>query len=130
MPREIVQPNRGATVPDVVAVGKEQYPEQNGWRNEQSRESDQFENAIPHAVSASESRWDPDFYDRYVLPLTLRAQIYLTNLDFGMQIAKRTDTEVWFKGYGSDQYVYYACQGPKQFLGGTFEAQIQEDLDI
>jgi hypothetical protein len=50
-------------------------------------------------------------------------------LDFGMQVAKSADDEIWFKGYGSDQYVYYARKGPKQFLGGTFEAQSQEDFD-
>ncbi|KAL4770007.1 Glyoxalase/Bleomycin resistance protein/Dihydroxybiphenyl dioxygenase [Aspergillus nidulans var. acristatus] len=41
--------------------------------------------------------------------------------DFGMSVAKRTDSEVWYRGYGEDQYVYYARKGPKQYLGGTFQ---------
>ena len=46
-----------------------------------------------------------------------------------MQIAEKTEDEIWFKGYGSDHYVYHASKGPKQFLGGAFEAQSQEDFD-
>jgi hypothetical protein len=38
-----------------------------------------------------------------------------------MSVAKRTDSEVWYRGYGEDQYVYYARKGPKQYLGGTFQ---------
>ncbi|KAE8374196.1 Glyoxalase/Bleomycin resistance protein/Dihydroxybiphenyl dioxygenase [Aspergillus bertholletiae] len=50
-------------------------------------------------------------------------------LDFGMTVAKRTDDEVWFRGYGTDQYVYYAKKGPKAFLGGTFEVESFHDLE-
>lgn len=46
-----------------------------------------------------------------------------------MQIVKQTENEVWYRGYGPDHYVYYARKGPKQFLGGVFEAQTQEDFD-
>jgi hypothetical protein len=49
--------------------------------------------------------------------------------DFGMQIAKATDDKIYFKGYGSDPYVYYAQKGPKQFLGGTFEVESYADLE-
>ncbi len=42
---------------------------------------------------------------------------------------KQTDTEIWFRGYGEDQYVYYARQGPKTFLGGAFEVASFQDLE-
>jgi len=48
--------------------------------------------------------------------------------DFGMQIAKRTAHEIWYRGYGTDQYVYYARKGEKKFLGGTFEVETYDDL--
>lgn len=48
--------------------------------------------------------------------------------DFGMQIAKRTADEIWYRGYGTDQYVYYARRGQKKFLGGTFEVETYDDL--
>ena len=46
-----------------------------------------------------------------------------------MEVAKRDGDEVWYKGYGPDQYVYYACKGPKRFLGGVFEVQFREELE-
>jgi len=46
-----------------------------------------------------------------------------------MEIVKKTEDQIWFKGYGPDQYVYYARKGPKKFLGGAFEAQSKEDFD-
>ena len=42
---------------------------------------------------------------------------------------QRTDDEVWYRGYGADQYVYYARKGPKKFLGGTFEVESYSDLE-
>jgi hypothetical protein len=48
--------------------------------------------------------------------------------DFGMRTVKETEDRVWFQGYGVDQYVYYAQQGPKKFLGGTFEVETYDDL--
>ena len=52
-----------------------------------------------------------------------------TTADFGMSVAKKTDTQRWYKGYGSDQYVYYAQQGEKKFLGGTFEVESYAELE-
>jgi len=52
-----------------------------------------------------------------------------TTADFGMSVAKKTDTQCWYKGYGSDQYVYYAQQGEKKFLGGTFEVESYAELE-
>jgi hypothetical protein len=46
-----------------------------------------------------------------------------------MQVAKKTDNERWFRGYGSDHYVYYARQGEKKFLGGAFEVESYADLE-
>jgi hypothetical protein len=49
--------------------------------------------------------------------------------DFGMHVAKKTDDQIWYRGYGSDQYVYYAQKGPKKFMGGAFEVESYEDLE-
>lgn len=49
--------------------------------------------------------------------------------DFGMSVTKKTDTQRWYKGYGTDQYVYYAQQGEKKFLGGTFEVESYAELE-
>lgn len=46
-----------------------------------------------------------------------------------MVVAKKGDGKLWFRGYGPDQYVYYAQEGPKKFLGGAFEAESYEDLE-
>ena len=46
-----------------------------------------------------------------------------------MEVAKKTDEEIWYKGYGTDQYVYYARKGPKKFLGGAFEVSTKHDLE-
>lgn len=49
--------------------------------------------------------------------------------DFGMHITKKTDDKIWYRGYGPDQYVYYAEKGPKKFLGGAFEVESYEELE-
>jgi hypothetical protein len=46
-----------------------------------------------------------------------------------MTVAKKTQTERWYRGYGPDQFVYYAQQGPKKFLGGCFEVESREELE-
>ena len=48
--------------------------------------------------------------------------------DFGMHVVRKTEDGVWFRGYGVDQYVYYAQKDPKKFLGGIFEVETYEDL--
>lgn len=53
----------------------------------------------------------------------------LNFLDFGMEVAKRTEDEIWFRGYGIDQYVYYAKKGPKKFLGGVFAVDSKEEFE-
>ena len=49
--------------------------------------------------------------------------------DFGAEVIKKDGDEMWYKGYGPDQYVYYARKGPKQFLGGTFEVATRDELE-
>lgn len=52
--------------------------------------------------------------------------------DFGMHIVKQSDDgeRIWFRGYGNDQYVYYAQKGPeKKFLGGCFEVESYAELE-
>lgn len=49
--------------------------------------------------------------------------------DFGMTVAQKADGKRWFKGYGPDQYVYYAQEGPKKFLGGAFEVASYAELE-
>lgn len=46
-----------------------------------------------------------------------------------MLVNVKTDTEVWYRGYGPDQYIYYAQKGPKKFLGGTFEVESYAELE-
>lgn len=46
-----------------------------------------------------------------------------------MEVAKRTETEIWYRGYGTDNYVYYATKGERKFLGGAFEVASMEDLE-
>ena len=129
---ETVQPNRGATVPDVVAVGKEQVSRVE-WLAKQGINPDDRINL----KKLSHMRYqhpDLDEIQTFMigisfLPCHSVPERSLTVTDFGMQVAQRTDDEVWFKGYGSDQYVYYARKGPKQFLGGSFEAKSQADFD-
>jgi hypothetical protein len=49
--------------------------------------------------------------------------------DFGMHVVKKTATQRWFRGYGPDNYVYYAQQGPRKYLGGTFEVESPAEFD-
>jgi hypothetical protein len=46
-----------------------------------------------------------------------------------MHVVKKGDNERWFRGYGPDQYVYYARQGEKKYLGGSFEVESRADLE-
>ncbi|KAJ5733558.1 Glyoxalase/Bleomycin resistance protein/Dihydroxybiphenyl dioxygenase [Penicillium malachiteum] len=114
MTRETVQPNRGGSVPDILAVG-EGNESQAEWLAKQNINTKDRVNLTKLS------------HMRYQHPDLEEIQVFM--IDFGMQIAKKTEEEIWFKGYGPDQYVYYARKGPKKFLGGTFEAQSEEDFD-
>lgn len=127
-----VHPNRGATVPDTVAVGKSRQS-QSDW-------------LVCHNISTkdrirlkklSHMRYqhpELDEIERFLIgiscfPPFVFIRLRLTRPDFGMQVSKKTENEIWFKGYGSDHYVYYARKGPKQFLGGAFEAESQAEFN-
>ena len=46
-----------------------------------------------------------------------------------MTVAQKAEGRRWFRGYGTDQYVYYAQEGPMKFLGGSYEVESYEDLE-
>ncbi|KAJ2996955.1 hypothetical protein NUW58_g809 [Xylaria curta] len=106
--------NQGAAVPDLIAVGHQQEDVQS-WR---ARNNIDVESQIK-LVKISHMRYQhPDL-----------GQIGQFLADFGMTVAKETDTEVWLRGYGPDQYVYHVLKGPKRFLGGAFLVESYEDLE-
>jgi len=50
--------------------------------------------------------------------------------DFGMQLVKRTSNIIWWRGYGSEPYVYVVEKGPeKRFLGGTWAVESYADME-
>ncbi|OAQ76637.1 trihydroxytoluene oxygenase [Purpureocillium lilacinum] len=106
-------PNSGAAVPDTTAAGDDQET-QASWLHAQNIDTNgriQL-NKVSHV--------------RYQHPDLDEIHKFLT--DFGMEVAKKGDNEVWYSGYGVDQYVYYARKGPREFLGGTFEAASEDDF--
>jgi hypothetical protein len=106
-------PNHGSAVPDIEAT----------------------DDCEPADVWRARSGIDPSKQIKLVKLAHMRYQhpdlheITTFLKDFGMQIAKKTDNEIWYRGYGPDQYVYYARKGPKAFLGGAFEVESYEDLE-
>lgn len=51
-------------------------------------------------------------------------------VDFGMQIVKQTEDKIWWRGYGTDPYVYYCQKGQeKKFLGAAFLVESYADLE-
>ncbi|KAI0448204.1 trihydroxytoluene oxygenase [Xylaria telfairii] len=106
--------NQGAAVPDLIAVGHQQEDVQT-WR---ARNNIDVANQIKLVRIAHMRYQHPDL-----------DEISQFLADFGMIIAKKTDDEIWFRGYGPDQYVYHALKGPKKFLGGTFLVESYEDLE-
>ncbi|GIK06761.1 hypothetical protein Aspvir_002412 [Aspergillus viridinutans] len=109
-----IQPCHGASVPDVVAIGEEQES-LSKWKE---RCGIKTENQIKLVKLA---------HMRYQHPDLDAITVFLQ--DFGMKVVKKTDEEVWYRGYGTDQYVYYARKGPKAFLGGTFEVESYRNLE-
>ncbi|KAE8405431.1 Glyoxalase/Bleomycin resistance protein/Dihydroxybiphenyl dioxygenase [Aspergillus pseudonomiae] len=106
-------PNHGASIPDTVALADTES--QSAWlAMQQINPTDRV-----HLQRLGHMRYQHPSLD----------EIERFMLDFGMQIAKKTEEEIWFKGYGPDPYVYYARKGPKKFLGGAFVAQSQEEFD-
>lgn len=125
-----VQANHGASVPDTSA-SQEQMSQGDWLQSRGIKAEDRVELA-----RLSHMRYqhpDLDVLSGFMLGLchvVARCVEYkLTLIDFGMAIAKRTENEVWFRGYGIDQYVYYATKGPKKFLGGVFAVESKEEFE-
>ena len=106
--------NHGASVPDIIATGPAQET-LSQWR---SRANIDQSNHIKIVKLA---------HMRYQHPDLKEITEFLE--DFGMTVAKQTEDEVWYQGYGKDQYVYYARKGPRSFLGGSFEVESYGDLE-
>ncbi|KAF4277199.1 hypothetical protein CNMCM8689_004908 [Aspergillus fumigatus] len=110
-----IRPCHGASVPDVDAIGEDREPLAK-WKE---RCGIKTENQI-RLVKLAHMRYQHPDLDAITAFLQ----------DFGMKVVKKTDKEVWYRGYGTDPYVYYACKGPKkEFLGGTFEVESHQDLE-
>ncbi|KAH7141797.1 trihydroxytoluene oxygenase [Dactylonectria macrodidyma] len=108
------EPNRGTAVPDHVAVGAEQQSLAD-WKKQKNIDATKKINLVRLA------------HMRYQHPDLDSITQFLQ--DFGMYVAKRTDSEVWFRGYGPDPYIYYATKGDKKFLGGAFIVESYQDLE-
>lgn len=106
--------NHGASIPDTEAIGPFQESIQQWRRRNDINVDDQIK-----IVKLSHMRYQhPDLKE-----ITTFLQ------DFGLVVAKETTDEVWYRGYGPDQYVYYARRGPRKFLGGCFEVESYRDLE-
>ncbi|CAK4030600.1 Hypothetical predicted protein [Lecanosticta acicola] len=109
-----VKPNAGATVPDTQAIG---------------------DNALSLSEWQKTNRIDTSAQIKLVKLAHMRYQhpdlqtITKFLKDFGMHITKQTSSEIWFRGYGTDQYVYYARLGPQKFLGGTYQVESMAELE-
>lgn len=113
MAENSILPNSGAAISDVAAVGDDKVL-QSSWL---------ATNNIDYHQRIRLKRLS---HVRYQHPDLEKLHSFM--LDFGMQMAKRTTEEAWYRGYGPDNYVYYARKGPKAFLGGTFEVESLEEL--
>jgi hypothetical protein len=51
-------------------------------------------------------------------------------LDFGMHVVQKTETKIWWRGYGPEAYVYVCEKGPeKKYLGGAWAVEEYADLE-
>ncbi|KAL3445420.1 Glyoxalase/Bleomycin resistance protein/Dihydroxybiphenyl dioxygenase [Aspergillus insuetus] len=53
-------------------------------------------------------------------------------LDFGLSIAEEREGEVFFKGYGSEPFIYHAVQaedGKRSFQGAAYQVESRADLE-
>jgi len=81
-------PNRGASVPELEAIPQHRES-QAAWRER---------NGID---AAKQIRLVKVAHMRYRHPDLSLITTFLR--DFGMHVVKKTETQVWFKGYGTDQ---------------------------
>lgn len=107
-------PARGASIPQERAIPPIRLPLRQ-WQSSQN---------IDLAAQIKLTRIS---HMRYQHPDLTEITTFLR--DFGMTLARKTETARWFAGYGPDQYVYYAQQGPKKFLGGAFEVESYAELE-
>ncbi|KAF2198699.1 Glyoxalase/Bleomycin resistance protein/Dihydroxybiphenyl dioxygenase [Delitschia confertaspora ATCC 74209] len=107
-------PLRGASIPQAAAIGPDSLPLRE-WQKQKNINRD------------AQVKLTRLVHMRYQHPNLTEITTFLR--DFGMTVAKKTDTQRWYKGYGVDQYVYYAQQGEKKFLGGTFEVESYAELE-
>jgi catechol 2,3-dioxygenase-like lactoylglutathione lyase family enzyme len=49
-------------------------------------------------------------------------------LDFGLQVAERTDDRLYSRGIGPDHHIHITQKGPAGFLGFAYKAASEEDL--
>lgn len=114
MSESSIPANQGATVSDIQAMGSDQESQANWLEKRKINIDDRI--CLKKLSHIRYQSPDLDETHRFML-------------DFGMRVAQRTENEVWYKGYGPDQYVYYTKKGPKKFLGGVFEAKSREDFE-
>ena len=102
---ETIARNKGASVPDAEAIKDGQSIID--WRRQQG------------IVTSEQIRTVRLVHMRYQHPDLVAICLFLQ--DFGMQIAQETDEKIYFRGYGSDQYVYYARRDPKNSLAAPLK---------
>ncbi|KAK4998063.1 hypothetical protein LTR66_002645 [Elasticomyces elasticus] len=109
-------PNRGRSVPDTQALGPERAS-LSEWQKNQGIDT------------AKQIRIVKLAHMRYQHPDLPKITTFLR--DFGMHVAQKSPggDKIWYRGYGPDQYVYYAQKGEKKFLGGTFEVESYAELE-
>ncbi|OAG00763.1 Glyoxalase/Bleomycin resistance protein/Dihydroxybiphenyl dioxygenase [Paraphaeosphaeria sporulosa] len=113
-PSREASPARGASVPQDAAIPSERMSLRE-WQASQKIDRD----AQVKITKLSHMRYQhPDL-----------AEITTFLRDFGMSVAQKAEGKRWFKGYGTDQYVYYAQEGEKRFLGGAFEVESYAELE-
>lgn len=109
------KPNRGGPVSDLVLDGPDRQQSLAEWKKQ--RKYDETEQI--RLVKLAHMRYrHPDlaviteFLQGIYLPIIACARNLLLIkvvdnqcLDFGMYVAKRTETEIWFRGYGPDPFV-------------------------
>ncbi|KAF3002657.1 hypothetical protein E8E13_009482 [Curvularia kusanoi] len=113
-PSRETSPNRGSSVPQSEAIPKPCVP-QRSWQTSQN------------ISRSAQIKLTKLVHMRYQHPDLDEITVFLR--DFGMSVAHKTESARWYKGYGDDQYVYYAQQGPKKFLGGCFEVESYGELE-
>jgi hypothetical protein len=109
-----LKPNAGASIPDQQAIGEESEPLASYYNRL----------GIDNAKRVQMVKLA---HMRYQHPNLDEITTFL--LDFGMHVVKRTEDKVWYRGYGPDQYVYYAQKGEKKFLGGAYEVESEAELE-